>query len=220
MGTARAPNAADHARVLLLWLDALGLRELASSILQQGQKQDFKNTALFSGAVFLAGVVGDTTGGILSDRILARTGNLKRARCHLICISFVGSLIFLIPIFYTNSLTVLTASLAAAFFCLELSIGPVWSVPMDIAPSHAGTASGIMNTGAAIAAIISPTVFGYVVELTGSWTAPFFASIGLLLVGAAATFFMRPDRTLDVGEIQESSDQLSVVGAPGTAIAG
>ena len=153
-------------------------------------------------------------------RILERTGNLRRARCNLICMSFVGSLIFLIPIFYTNSLTVLTASLAAAFFCLELSIGPVWSVPMDIAPSHAGTASGIMNTGAAIAAIISPTVFGYVVELTGSWTAPFFASIGLLLVGAVATFFMRPDRTLDVGEIRESSDQLPVVGAPGTAIAG
>ena len=77
-----------------------------------------------------------------------------------------------------------------------------------------------MNTGAAIAAIISPTVFGYVVELTGSWTAPFFASIGLLLVGAAATFFMHPDQTLDVEENQNASDKLPVVGVPGTAIAG
>jgi len=187
---------------------------------QQGQNLDLKSSALFSAAVFLAGVVGDTLGGVISDRILAKTGNLRRARCNLICLSFIGSLICLIPVLYTNNLTVLTASLAAAFFCLELSIGPVWSVPMDIAPSHAGTASGIMNTGAAIAAIISPTVFGYVVELTGSWTAPFFASIGLLLVGAAATFFMRPDRTLDVGEIQKSSDKLTVVGAPRTAIAG
>jgi MFS family permease len=150
-------------------------------------------------------------GGVISDRILARTGNLKLARCNLICLSFIGSLICLIPVFYTNNLTVLTASLAAAFFCLELSIGPVWSVPMDIAPYHAGTASGIMNTGAAIAAIISPTVFGYVVELTGSWAAPFVASIGLLLVGAAATFFMRPDRTLDVGAVP---DQLHVACAP------
>jgi cyanate permease len=77
-----------------------------------------------------------------------------------------------------------------------------------------------MNTGAAIAAIISPTVFGYVVELTGSWTAPFLASIGLLLIGVAATFFMRPDRTLDVKENQNSPDKLPVVGVPGAAIAG
>jgi hypothetical protein len=42
------------------------------------------------------------------------------------------------------------------FFFNEMTIGPMWAVPMDIAPKHAGTASGIMNTGSALAAIISP----------------------------------------------------------------
>jgi hypothetical protein len=39
---------------------------------------DLKNAALFSSAVFLAGVVGDTSGGIISDAMLRRTGDPSR----------------------------------------------------------------------------------------------------------------------------------------------
>jgi nitrate/nitrite transporter NarK len=73
---------------------------------------------------------------------------------------------------------------------------PIWSVPMDIAPKHAGTAAGIMNTGVRSGGVVSPTVFGYVVDLTGSWVLPFAGSIGLLLVGSVLTFWMRPDRSI------------------------
>jgi hypothetical protein len=37
-------------------------------------------------------------------------------------------------------------------------------------------------------------VFGGLLDLTGSWTIPFYGSIGLLLLGAGLSFFMRPDR--------------------------
>ncbi len=57
---------------------------------------------------------------------------------------------------------------------------------MDIAPKYAGTASGLMNTGSALAAIVSPIVFGFIVDKTGSWTLPFIGSIGLCLLGAAS----------------------------------
>ena len=33
-----------------------------------------------------------------------------------------------------------------------------------------------------------------VLDLTGSWTMPFYGSLGLLLLGAGLSFFMRPDR--------------------------
>ena len=32
-----------------------------------------------------------------------------------------------------------------------------------------GTASGLMNTGSAVAAALSPTAFGYIVDWTGNW---------------------------------------------------
>ena len=56
-----------------------------------------------------------------------------------------------------------------------------------------------MNTGSAVAAIVSPTVFGYLVDWTGNWQVPFSGSIVLLVVGAVLTFWMRPDRSIDTG---------------------
>jgi len=70
----------------------------------------------------------------------------------------------------------------------------MWAIPMDIAPHYAGTASGFMNTGSALAAVLSPLAFGFIIDATGNWNLPFAGSIGLLLVGAALTFTMHPER--------------------------
>jgi MFS family permease len=89
-------------------------------------------------------------------------------------------------------------ALGAAFFFAELVIGPIWAIPMDIAPAYSGTASGIMNSGSALAAILSPIAFGYIVDLTGDWHLPFAGSLALLLVGAALAFTMHPEKPLEV----------------------
>jgi MFS family permease len=106
----------------------------------------------------------------------------------------LGALCFLIPVVLTHDLTTVALCLSAACFFSELVVAPIWSVPMDIAPHYAGSASGMMNFGFGIAGILSPVVFGGLLDLTGSWTIPFYGSIGLLLLGAGLAFFMRPDR--------------------------
>lgn len=155
---------------------------------------DLKNSALFSSGVFFAGVVGDTVGGMASDRIGHVTGNVKLARLTVIVVGFLGAAASLTGVFFTRDLTPVALLLSSGFFFSELVIGPIWSVPMDIAPKYAGTASGLMNTGSAVAAIVSPIVFGFVVDRTGSWTLPFLGSIGLCLLGAALAFTMHPER--------------------------
>ena len=102
----------------------------------------------------------------------------------------------MVPILFTHNLTLVAISLSAGFFFAEFTIGPMWAIPMDIAPKYAGTASGMMNTGSAFAAIVSPVVFGYVVDKTGHWTWPFVGSMVLMLFGAALAFAMRPDAPL------------------------
>jgi MFS family permease len=84
--------------------------------------------------------------------------------------------------------------LSAGFFFSEMTIGPMWATPMDIAPSHCGTASGIMNTGSALAAIISPVVSGFIIDRTGNWQLPFLGSMVLMGVGVLLAYRMRPDR--------------------------
>jgi sugar phosphate permease len=151
-------------------------------------------SALFSGGVLLAGVIGDALGGLLSDRLLRKTRSLASARCGVIVAGFLGAFVFLIPVVLVHSLTVAALCLSLAFFFAELIVGPIWSVPMDIAPRYAGTASGMMNFGFAVAGLISPSSFGYLVDRTGSWVTPFIASIVLLLLGAVLASRLRPDR--------------------------
>jgi MFS family permease len=81
-----------------------------------------------------------------------------------------------------------------AFFFSEFTIGPMWAIPMDIAPKFSGSASGLMNIGSPLAAIVSPLVFGYLIDKTGNWNFPFVGSIAILLVGSVVAFWMKPEK--------------------------
>ncbi len=172
----------------LTWLPSFFLHEY---------KLNLARSALFSSIVFFAGVVGDVLGGVVSDRWFERTHDALAARRNVVVAGFLGSFVCLLPMFATRDLTAIVVCLGAAFFCVELVIGPMWAIPMDIAPSYSGTASGLMNTGSAAAAILSPLAFGYVADITGDWHLPFYGSLTLLLVGALLAFAMHPERSFD-----------------------
>jgi len=155
---------------------------------------DTRRSAFFSAAVYLPGVLGNLLGGTISDRILHRTGDLKKARRNLAMFAFLASFVCMLPVFLTTNLTLIVLALGAAFFFAEMIIGPMWSIPMDIAGKYSGTAAGLMNSGSALAAILSPLAFGIVADMTGDWVLPFVGSLALLLVGAALAPFMHPER--------------------------
>lgn len=166
-----------------------------------------KDSALFSSAVFFAGVVGDTLGGVVSDRILKKTQSLSKARRDFVIGGFICSLGSMVLIFYSRSLVSAAFWVSLAFFFSELTVGPMWSIPMDIARPYAGTASGLMNIGSPLAAIISPLAFGYVIDKTGNWEYPFLGSIAVFIVGIVLAFWMKPERAfVDPGS--ERSDSL------------
>jgi sugar phosphate permease len=171
------------------------------SFFKEGQKLELGKTALFAFAVFLAGVVGDTVGGVISDRLLRRSGNVLFARRSVVLFSYLATMASLVPVVYLRGLVPVTICLAFGFFFLELAIGPMWAVPMDIAPKFSGTASGLMNFGSAVAAIVSPITFGAIVDRTGDWHLPFWGSVGILGLGCITCFFMRPDLALGEAEI-------------------
>jgi MFS family permease len=158
-------------------------------------------SAMFSAGVLFAGVIGDTVGGVATDRLLRRTGSLVVARRAVIVTGFLGALVFLCPVVLFHNLTIAAVCLSLAFFFAELIVAPIWAVPMDIAPRYAGSASGMMNFGFGVAGLVSPSSFGYLVDRTGSWVIPFLLSIVLLLVGAVLASRLRPDRAFseDVG---------------------
>lgn len=161
---------------------------------QQNYGLDLRGTAVSATIVFFGGFLGDTVGGILSDTVYRRTNNTKVARLSIILLGFAGTFVSLLPMLFSQDMVVAVASLASAFFFAETIIGPIWAVPMDIAPKYASTAAGLMNVGSAGASAISPIVAGYVLDLTGIWELPFLTLMGFCVVGSLMAFTMHPER--------------------------
>src|ERR1043166_6490910 len=155
------------------------------------------SSALFASGVFLGGTLGDFLGGIASDRIFEKTNSRTKARRNVIVFGFLISTVFMLPVLMMHDLTIIVLSLSLAFFFAEFTVGAFWAIPMDIAPRYSGFASGFMNSGSALAAIVSPVIAGYIIDRTGRWDMTFVAGIVLLLLGAALAFWMRPDEELD-----------------------
>ena len=154
---------------------------------------NLNHSALFSGGVFLGGVLGDFSGGVVSDRIFEKTGDRKKARRNLIIFGFLCSLVMMLPIVLVHNLTSAAIFLSLAFFFAEFTVAPIWAIPMDIAPNFSGFASGFMNSGSALAAIISPVLAGKIIDATGNWELPFYGSISLLLLGAILAVWMKTE---------------------------
>jgi sugar phosphate permease len=158
---------------------------------------DLKKSAIFSAGVFLAGVVGDALGGIVSDHLLKKTGNLNTARRNVVVVCMLLTLASLVPLMFVHDLVISAVCLSLGFFFIEFTIGPMWAIPMDIAPKFSGTASGMMNTGSALAAIISPLFGGWLIDKTGNWDTPFIFSMALMVVGSITAFAMKPGNQFD-----------------------
>ncbi len=154
--------------------------------------QEVAKYGLLTSLVLVGGVVGDTLGGVVSDAILKRTGNARMARRTLLLIGFIGSAVFMVPLVLTPPLTTAVVCLAISFFFLELTNAQLWSIPMDVAPTWSGTASGMMNTGFGVAGILSPIVVGTLVDVTGGFAFPFGLSVGILIAATILAGVMRP----------------------------
>jgi ACS family glucarate transporter-like MFS transporter len=156
-------------------------------------------SALFASTVFFAGVVGDTLGGIVTDKVFKRTRSLRRARSWMVSTCMVLTLASLVPMIFTRNLYLSMMCLAAGFFFSEMTIGPMWAVPLDIAPEHSGIASGMMNMGSALAAIISPVLSGLLIDRFGNWELPFMVSMVLMALGAVLAWRMQPESRFQSG---------------------
>ncbi len=187
--------------VFLTWLP---------SYLKDARGFNLKQLALFTALPLLAGVIGDTLGGVVSDGIYRRTGNLKWARRSLLVVGLGGALVFILPAVYTGAAITAVLLLSCSFFFLELTNAVLWSLPIDIAGRYAGTAGGFMNTGFGVAGMISPALFGYLIEHTGSYLMPFGVSAALLAVGTVCSLFIDPTRKVEDVPVERAPSELDL----------
>jgi len=134
-------------------------------------------------------------GGILSDKLLMKTGRLRLARSHIIWICQLFSALCFMPVILFHSL-----SIAIIFITLGVGFGLMpnavfYSLNIDLAKDRAATSLGIMDCFFAAAGILAPWITGLLTHATGNFQAAIFLMVILTLSSVLLIlFFQHPDQ--------------------------
>jgi ACS family glucarate transporter-like MFS transporter len=167
------------------WFPIYLVKERGLSIMQAG----------FTAALpALCGFAGGILGGMISDALLKKTGNLDIARKTPLLLGMVLATCIILCNFVEQEWLVIVIMAAAFFGKGVASLG--WAVVADTSPKEmAGVTGGIFNTFGNVAGIVTPIVIGYIVKGTGSFDGALIF-VGAHCVICIAAYF------LIVGKIQ------------------
>jgi len=154
---------------------------------------DLKHMGFYASLPFLAGLLGDITGGVVSDALVKRTSNLRFARR---IVSITG--------FWISAVTVLCAAwavdpmtsiawFALALFALELTVGVSWAVTLDVGGEFAGSVSAVMNTMGNIGAAMAVAVTAWLASRFG-WASAFVVISALAALAGLITLTIDASR--------------------------
>jgi ACS family glucarate transporter-like MFS transporter len=146
--------------------------------------------AFFASAPFIAMTIFCPLGGWVTDRLAEKYGiNWGRA-------SVGGTGMILAALFIIIGANVEAPYVAIGFLSLGagwlyFTVGPFWSSTTDLSKPHAGTLSGIMNTGANLGGTLSPTLTPWIADSYG-WPVALGLAAGIAFIGGLCWFMIRP----------------------------
>ena len=171
------------------WFPIYLVKERGLNILEAG---------LAAAVPAICGFIGGLAGGLISDRILATTGNLDRARKVPLVLGMILATLILACVWVEQEWLVILFMSLAFFGKGVASLG--WAVMADVAPRQlAGLSGGVFNMFGNTAGIVTPIVVGYIVGTTGSFDlALAFVALHCVLTIIAYTAIVGPIRRLEL----------------------
>jgi sugar phosphate permease len=129
---------------------------------------------------FFAGIAGYLVGGRLSD------GLFKRDRRIPVIVFQLATAVFLFLMYVVVSARVLILCQTAAGFTLTAALAATWACPMSaVSTTMTGRAIGVFNTGGQLAGLLSPTLIGYLVDVShGGFASSFAVMIGCIVASS------------------------------------
>jgi ACS family glucarate transporter-like MFS transporter len=120
----------------------------------------------------IAGFLGGIAGGAISDSLIRHGWSVSWARKTPYIVGMAVGCCIVFSAF-TESNTVIVLLMTLAFFGKGAAAGAgTWAIACDTAPREAvGLAGAIFNCIGNIGGIVTPIVFGYIVQATGGYTA-------------------------------------------------
>lgn len=156
---------------------------------------DVLSGGLYASAPFLAMLIACPLGGWVTDRLAARHGiTTGRAATGMAGMVAAGAAIGIGG--FVDSPLMAVASLSLGAGCLYFTVGAYWASTTDLSNTHAGTLSGLMNTGANLGGAVSPVLTPWIAT-HWSWPASFAVAGSITLLGAMLWLWIDPGKGLN-----------------------
>ena len=140
---------------------------------------------------WILGFAGYGASGWVSDLVFRRTKQalLARKLVLTVCLTVSAVCIGLAGIVATTISALLLVSIAV--LALYLSGSTYWAIIQDVVPSRkVGSVGGFVHSVANCAGIFGPTITGYLVDGTGSFSSAFILAGAVALLGVGAVLFL------------------------------
>ena len=142
---------------------------------------------------FIAGALGNLTGGTLSD-IMVRKFGLSLGRRVIGTAGLAASALCMFFTGFTGDRYLAVALLTLGYFSMDCMLPPSWAVCTDVGGKYAGAVSGTMNMAGQFGSFMSSVAFGKLVDhYGGRYDIPLMIFGGFLAV--SAVIFTRIDPT-------------------------
>lgn len=161
--------------VLLAWLPSYFKTTFGVSV---------TNAGFLSAAPWLTSFVMANVAGHLADRMINRGRSPTFVRKLMQATGLLGVAFFLLLVQTAGSPTTGVLLVCGATGTLALCFGGFTPNGFDIAPRYADVIFGISNTFATVPGIVGVAVTGWLVQRTGSYSAPFAVTAAVAVLGA------------------------------------
>lgn len=166
------------------------------SYLVDARNLSIENMSLITVIPWVLGFLGLAMSGIVSDFVYKHTVQkgvlFSRKVVLVVCLFLSAVCIGISGIVTTTAGAVTLVALSVLFLYLTGAI--YWAIVQDVVDSNnVGSVGGFMHLLANTAGIIGPTITGYIIQTTGTYTAAFLLAGGLAVIASIAViFFVKP----------------------------
>jgi len=159
---------------------------------------------LLSTLPFIFGGCANLASGVTSDLLLKRFG-LKAARRRVGIIGLSSGSLFALLAAFTSSKVGTLLLLCFSFAGISFNQSMTFPICLDVARKSPGSMAGAMNMAAQVGSFLSGVVFGYVVNISGSFDRPLILMALVLASGALLWLKIDPEQELVLEDGRESA---------------
>jgi MFS transporter, ACS family, hexuronate transporter len=155
------------------------------------QHLDIKHMSVVGILPWLGATLGFVLGGIISDGLYKRTGNVLFARKAVIMMGLGVAAICVMLVSRVSSLVPAVSLIAVASLFAFMTPQACWSLLQDIVPrERIGATGGFVHLLANLAGILSPSITGFMIQYGAGYSSAFvvasaLAALGLVVLGVA-----------------------------------